>query len=196
MSRKARRGGRGDEEPRSAPPVPRPAVLVRVVVVLLVLAATFHVVLTRKWTWDHVTRHYNGGLASLCATLLRPFVDGVRADGIDITSPGFTVRLIEGCDGLDAMAILVAGVLAFPATWRQRGKGLLVGIPVIFAANLFRILVLFPLGLHAPRLFEVVHVHVFQVFIVAVAAGSFLWWAWSVTRHVVAAPAPGSTAGG
>jgi exosortase H (IPTLxxWG-CTERM-specific) len=173
----------------------RPRTLLRVAVVFLGLAALLHVALTRRWTWDHVVGPHNEALARLCAWLLSPFVDHVEARGTLVRADPFEIELVAGCDGFDAMAILLSGVLAFPATWRARAKGLAIGIPILFAANLGRILVLFPLGLHAPRLFDMVHVYVFQVFIVAVAAGCFLWWAAQVALPARAGPTPPAEAG-
>jgi exosortase H (IPTLxxWG-CTERM-specific) len=164
----------------------------RIVVVALVfigLACLFHVGLTSAWTWDHFIRPYNGWLARLSAAILGPFVHApIITDGTRFGTSKFDLVLISGCDGFEAMGILVAGILAFPAPWKSRGFGFLVGLPTIFLANLFRIVVLFLIGLRDKELFEILHVHVFQVFIVGIAAGCFFWWAWRLGPTGMAKP--------
>jgi exosortase/archaeosortase family protein len=51
-----------------------------------------------------------------------------------------------GCNGIEAMLVLVAGMLAYPATWRQRAAGIAIGAMAIRALNLARVVSLFYLG--------------------------------------------------
>jgi len=174
----------------SPPPAGLPARrIVMVAAVFLSLAVVFHVVLTSNWTWEHFIRPYNTWLARLCVSILDPMVDKtIITEGTRFSAGKFSLVLISGCDGFEAMGILVAGILAFPATWKQRGFGLLVGLPTIFLANVFRIVVLFLIGLRDLHIFEILHVHVFQVFIVGIAAGCFFWWAWRLGPLGLAPP--------
>jgi hypothetical protein len=52
------------------------------------------------------------------------------ADGQYIGSVGFNMSVSGGCDGLEVTALLVAGILAFPSTWKEKWKGLLYGVGV------------------------------------------------------------------
>ena len=104
---------------------------------------------------------------------------------------GMHAKVARDCDGLKAVAILTAGILAFPASWRARLIGLGLGWVALSLINIFRIVVLFLLGVASDQLFEIVHVYVFQAFIVAAAVGCFLWWAHAVTTGRLAPAAPG-----
>ena len=69
-----------------------------------------------------VVEPFTGYIAALSAWLIMPFDDSVMAygrvlrDGVD----GFAVSIGSGCNGVEATIVLIAAVLAFPATWRQR----------------------------------------------------------------------------
>ena len=80
---------------------------------------------------------------------------------------------------LFASTIFIASILAFPAPWKQKILGILLGILAIQCFNIIRIGVLFYLGLHHRALFETVHVYVAQSILIAVAAALWLFWsAW------------------
>jgi exosortase/archaeosortase family protein len=98
---------------------------------------------------------------------------------------GFQVQIAHACDGLNAISILAAGILAFPASLRARALGLLLGLPILVIMNVVRVTGLFLVGLYVNRLFSIVHIYAFQVSLIAVAVACFLVWARSVsTGHM------------
>ncbi len=50
----------------------------------------------------------------------------------------FKNRIILGCTGIQAIAIMLGVVAAVPTSWRQKGLSLLLVVPVIFGMNLLR----------------------------------------------------------
>ena len=44
-----------------------------------------------------------------------------------------------GCNGVEALFLILAGVLAVPATWAVRGRTLVCYLPLLFALNLLRV---------------------------------------------------------
>ena len=44
-----------------------------------------------------------------------------------------------GCNGLEAVFLMVAGVLAFPSPWKRRFLGLMAYLPILFFLNLLRV---------------------------------------------------------
>ncbi|MFP6645510.1 MAG: hypothetical protein VCF24_18405 [Candidatus Latescibacterota bacterium] len=44
-----------------------------------------------------------------------------------------------GCNGVEALFLILAGVLAVPATWAVRGRALVCYLPLLFALNLLRV---------------------------------------------------------
>jgi exosortase H (IPTLxxWG-CTERM-specific) len=96
-----------------------------------------------------------------------------------LSTSGFSINIVDGCNGIYAIAILISGVLAFPASWKHKLWGILLGTLAIFLLNLIRVISLFYLGQHYPSLFEGVHVYVWQPIIIVWAI--VVWDFWS--RH-------------
>ena len=90
---------------------------------------------------------------------------------------GFGVEIAAGCNGVEAMILLLAAILAFPgATWRYRLSGLAIGFVAIQGLNLVRIVSLFYLGLWNETAFEWAHLYVWQALIMLDALVVFLVW--------------------
>ncbi len=104
---------------------------------------------------------------------------GVRADlgGCIIYSPGFTMEVVSGCTGLYTYIFLFVVMASFPASWRMRLKGMLVGSGVIAVLNQLRLFTLFLLGQSYPKLFDDVHVYVWQGVTILVVL--LYWYSWA-----------------
>ena len=121
---------------------------------------------------------YLRGLARASAAVLRIVGEDARAAGQTVVSPGFSTKIVSGCDGMEALALFVAAVLASPVSLRSRVAFAIVGALVLLAANLARIVILFLIGVHFPTAFETVHLDAWPaVFIVLVL---FCWLTWAV----------------
>lgn len=96
--------------------------------------------------------------------------------GTQITSSSGAVDIKEGCNGVYATVILWAGILAFPAGWRQKLIGVLLGSLVLFVVNLIRVVTLFYLSASYPQFFDEAHMYIWQFLIIIVAG--LLWLLW------------------
>ena len=102
----------------------------------------------------------------------------VTVTGTRIHAPRFSVEVVRGCDGMEAMAMFVAAVLAFPARPKAKMWGILIGVPALAALNLVRIVSLYVIGVHFHSIFETAHLGVWQtVFILATIV---LWFVWAL----------------
>ena len=79
-----------------------------------------------------------------------------------------------GCNGLEAVMIYCVAVLTFPATWKKRFYGIILGFLVIQVLNLIRIVALAYAGVYHRELFDIVHLYVAQGVMIAVALGTFV----------------------
>jgi exosortase H (IPTLxxWG-CTERM-specific) len=104
-----------------------------------------------------------------------------------LSSPRFSVVIYNGCNGLEAILIFASGVLAFPAPWKRKAAGLLLGFVAIQVANVVRVVSLFYVGIFKPAWFSAAHVFVWQSIIIVL--GVVLWLVW-VNRYALA-PARG-----
>ena len=108
-----------------------------------------------------------GWLASISAAIIMPFDDAVVASGrvIEHTTAQFAVSIESGCNGVEATIVLIAGVLAFPASWKQRLAAITLGFLAIQVANLARIISLFYLGQWNLDIFTWTHLYLWPVLI-------------------------------
>lgn len=103
-----------------------------------------------------------------------------KVAGAAIGSNNFSVDIQNGCDGMEAIAILVSGILIFPASARQKGKGLLWGISTLVVLNLLRIAALYLIGINfSKQVFELFHIQGgFILFTMISVLLLFTWMNW------------------
>ncbi len=104
-----------------------------------------------------------------------------------IYSMQFSVGIRKGCDALEPMALLFAGIFAFPATFRQKLIGIFLGLSFLFLLNIIRIVSLFLTGIYYPKLFEAMHMDVWQIIFILMGIGFlFFWIRWTTKKPLVA----------
>ncbi len=131
-------------------------------------------------------------VADTSAGLVRTFDGDARSMGKVLFSErtGFAVSIEAGCNGVEAMLVLLAGILAFPAPWRLKLIGLAIGVVAIQALNIVRIVSLFYLGQWDAKWFEWAHLYIWQSLIMLDALIVWLLW----IRAVAQAPQPSAQA--
>lgn len=129
-------------------------------------------------TQTYVILPWTSFLAWLSAGMLSLLDAHVTASGkiIASTLKPFAISIEPGCNGVEAMIILIAAIVVFPATWSQRIKGLIAGLLAIQALNLVRIISLFYLGQWNETWFEWAHLYLWQALIMLDALVVFLIW--------------------
>jgi exosortase/archaeosortase family protein len=73
-------------------------------------------------------------------------------------------------------SIFVAGVLAYPASWRHRFAGVALGGLAIFAVNLVRVVSLFYIGSAWRAAFDTAHFLVWQSAIILLVVALLIAW--------------------
>jgi exosortase/archaeosortase family protein len=80
--------------------------------------------------------------------------------------------------------LIFAGViLAFPATWRQRAIGLLLGAATIHAFNTIRIMTLVWVLAWRRPWFDFIHVYLWQTGTILMVFATFALWSSFLTRR-------------
>jgi exosortase H (IPTLxxWG-CTERM-specific) len=141
------------------------------------------------WVQQHVIFPFTGLLAKVSVFIIELFDDGVVASERIVRSidNGFAVEIAPGCNGVEAMIILLAAIAAFPSTWRQKLIGLSIGFFAIQGLNLVRIISLFYLGQWNYTWFEWAHLYIWQALIILDALVVFLLWLRWISK-----PGPGT----
>jgi exosortase/archaeosortase family protein len=84
--------------------------------------------------------------------------------------------VVEGCDGVTFVVLILAAVLPFPAPWRARLIGIAALVGIIMALNWTRLVVLAAVKFYSPAAFDVIHVYLFQPVMIAATLIAFLAW--------------------
>jgi len=120
-------------------------------------------------------------LANVSTAVIVPFDNTVIAQGriLRDATTGFAVSIEAGCNGVEATIVLVAGIVAFPASLRHKMVAILVGFLFVQALNIVRIVSLFYLGQWNYTVFEWFHLYLWPVLImldVLVVFAIYLQW--------------------
>ena len=158
-------------------------ITVRVVGTFIILIALFFSLLTYSPIVERVD--IAAMLAQLSAWLSWLFLRGlgviggfpVRIDGTNLASGDFIVDVSPACSGAVPSIIYLAAVFAYPTSVRSKVIGAGMGVGVIHAVNLVRVVVLFLIGLFFNQYFHETHVYVAQALVVAIAVATWLFWA-------------------
>ena len=158
------------------------------VLFLLLLGGSFTLI-SVNWVNDHAIEPFTAGIARVSGAVLDLMGQNISQQGTVLRSPRFAVNIRNGCNGVEAMLIFLAAVLAFPASWKSRLTGLTLGIVAIQAVNLIRVVALFLTGIYFPRIFDTSHTVIWQT--IVILFGVLLWIFWA---NRFAAPPPAEPA--
>lgn len=133
----------------------------------------------------HVITPFTAFIADVSAWLMRTFDSDVIVQGNVVASAttGFAIGIERGCNGVEAIIILVSAMLAFPARWQEKLTGIAVGFLCVQGLNLVRIISLYYLGNWNRTWFDWFHLYIWQALIVVDALVVFLIWLSWVRRR-------------
>jgi exosortase H (IPTLxxWG-CTERM-specific) len=145
--------------------------------VFVILLGGGFTLISINWVNDHVIEPFTAGIARLSGGVLNVLGQNVSMNGTVIRSPRFSVNIRNGCNGVEAMLIFLAAVLAFPASWPSRLKGLGLGILAIQVINLVRVVALFLTGVYFPKIFDTSHTVIWQTIVILFGVVLWIFWA-------------------
>lgn len=132
----------------------------------------------------HVVNPITAAIARVSGSLLavigvpnQTYGTAIRGDD------GFSVNILDGCNGMDVTAIVLSAVLAFPSTFLQKGVGILIGILGVQVVNIIRIVTLYLIGMNYPALFERFHYYVWQTAVIVLSMAIWIFWAEFLVRN-------------
>lgn len=137
---------------------------------------------------------FTAGLAHVAVWLMQFFDHTVvsQANNIRLGEGGPGIEIVAGCNGVEAVLILISAVLAFPSPWKHKFVGVGIGFLAIQALNLVRIISLYYLLLWNRLWFDWFHLYLWQALIILDALIFWLVWLRWLPREP--APAVAATA--
>jgi exosortase H (IPTLxxWG-CTERM-specific) len=168
--------------------------MIRFFLLFLLLQAAFFGAELTPWVQDYFVVPWTNQLAAISAFFVTLFDPNVVAAGkvIRSTTNGFAVSIEAGCNGVEATIVLLAAILAFPAPWKNKLLGLIVGTIAVQGLNVVRVISLFYLGQWDFQVFEWAHLYVWQALIMLDVL--IVWLVW--VRTLPRAPDSGAGKGG
>ncbi|MCP5157929.1 MAG: exosortase H [Gammaproteobacteria bacterium] len=124
----------------------------------------------------NVIAPFTDGLTQIAGSVIRLCGGQVWVQGNVLAIPGFSVRILDLCNGVEATLLLWTTLLAFPAPWRYRLWGMFLGFLGVQILNLLRIISLAYLGVWKPDWFYWVHWYVWDALILMDVLLIFLLW--------------------
>jgi exosortase family protein XrtM len=118
------------------------------------------------------------GVLDPAAALLHVLVpaDGVAVRDRSLASSAARLRVLRGCEGIETVLLVVAAVLAFPASIASRLAGAFLGAALAWLLSVLRLAALYCSLRFWPGVFEVTHGLVAPLAPVALLALFFLAW--------------------
>jgi exosortase/archaeosortase family protein len=107
--------------------------------------------------------------------LLSPSIHA-QALGNQIIAPGGGLVIKLGCEGLEAMFILFAAIIASSVKFKNMISGLLMGTLLVYVLNQARILILFYTNRADKALFHLLHATIAPIVLIAIVGIFYYWW--------------------
>ncbi|MFM9835655.1 MAG: hypothetical protein ACKVOA_06100 [Methylophilaceae bacterium] len=119
-----------------------------------------------------------GATVPTCVWLINLFTPQIAASaqGTHILANGGGINVVNGCEGIEVMLMLIAAMCNASIAWRFRFAGVFVGVVYIFVVNQIRLVGMFYAVREDKQLFETVHGLVGPILLVALTGLFFAYW--------------------
>ncbi len=107
----------------------------------------------------------------------------VQTSGRIVTLPNFSVEIVGECTGLYEMLIFLAAIIAYPSGWKKKLIGAGLGIPVLYAINIIRMVFITIVGNWSPQAFEFMHMYFWQVAMILIILSVWILWIEKVVHY-------------
>jgi exosortase/archaeosortase family protein len=131
-------------------------------------------------------------IAKVSGGMLTVLGQDITVADTSISSQMFSVQIVRGCDAVEAIALYVCAVLAFPLPFLKKLPGIIAGVLLLLVLNLVRVVSLFLIGVYSPTIFDMMHIDVWQALFIFLAVLLWiLWLLWATRSQLVTQPVSG-----
>jgi len=131
----------------------------------------------------HLDEFYTSAVVYLSKFVIELIDIPVRADGALLYLSSSAMEVKFGCNGLEAILLLVAAILAYPSSFKAKITGIILGSTFLQFFNIIRIALLAWVLEKHPTIFPIMHEYITQSIMIAIAFVIFLVYLQNVTRH-------------
>lgn len=150
------------------------------------------------WAVPYMLRTFPPGVQGLCpvtANWLGSVLDlmgyEVNVSGVFVTYGSNGLSIIAECTGYTALVLFFSVVVAYPSPVKKKLIGLAVGLPLILAFNLFRLVVMALVLAHKPEYFDFAHLYFWQVALIIFVVALVVFWIEKLVGRGKAVPVSG-----
>lgn len=123
--------------------------------------------------WVEGVARWTATWASVALNLLGA---STRVDGNILSSQSFAVNIVKECTAVGPLVLFTGAIIAYPAPLRAKAMGILLGLVLLTAVNVVRIVTLFWIGSAFPQYLSVAHLLVWQTAMILFAIVLWLFW--------------------
>jgi len=150
---------------------------VKAVAVFAASLIVFFWALNNRWADAHIFSPFTGLVAVVTTWIFKAAGQTASCAGSSVMVNGTSLSIAQGCNGLEAVALYFAAVLAMPTRWNRRLIGLAIGLVGIFLINQIRVVGLFLVAMLKPEFIPYAHNYAGQTFVILM--GMALWYFWA-----------------
>jgi exosortase/archaeosortase family protein len=108
----------------------------------------------------------------------------VAAEGTNLIGSVGSISVARGCDAVAPTALFLSAVLASPASIGSKFLAVICGTLILMVVNLIRIITLFLTAVYWPKIFDALHLDVWQAVFIFLAILLWAFWAsWASRRR-------------
>jgi archaeosortase B (VPXXXP-CTERM-specific) len=100
----------------------------------------------------------------------------VEVSGRIVSMPNFSIEVVGECTGVYEVLIFLAAMIAYPAGWVKKLVGAGLGIPLLYAVNVIRMVVITIIGNWSPETFDFLHLYFWQVAMILIILAIWILW--------------------
>ncbi len=130
---------------------------------------------------DRILREavYYYGIVSVSASVINVMTpaENVKAEDNKLQSPKAILEVVRGCDGSGSIFLMIAAIVAFSATLKNKLLGVLVGFSLLYIINQIRIIGLYFVVAYHREWFLPIHTYFAPTLIILISCLFFAWWA-------------------
>jgi archaeosortase B (VPXXXP-CTERM-specific) len=127
--------------------------------------------------------HFSTWTAEATGWVMRLIGMGAEVRGIRLANEFCRFIIIGECTAYYPIGIYLAAVLAYPVPWTRKLLGVVIGLPVIVAFNLFRLVSLCYIFRWWPDLFHAIHALVWQSLMIFFTIVVWMLWVSTIAHY-------------
>jgi exosortase/archaeosortase family protein len=109
------------------------------------------------WAIAYIIDPFTLSLAWIVTVILQTLGEPVHQIGVVINSPAVNLEITPACTGLYQNVVLIAGILAWSNTVRERARGIAFGTLILMSINILRIISIYYSALTIPQWVPFIH---------------------------------------